>query len=396
MLSKSSFEKLARRSIDYVQRQIRNATTVPYTDDGNRSKQVIDYGFYIKNMEVLQYLTEFRTNSLLTGHLRGATDEEAKFLARALGSLRLMRELKPPEFTVGRMWHELDDKMLSRILEADIRAFNHIGAHSYKDFRKVKVTVETAIREVVRTLCLYQYLKTKESHFPALFTNLNSGFFSVDGKKLNSKIMHYEEWQIIQPWVDKLRTDKSGQEFKIVEIGAGEGQLARIIFSKFEREPLKYVIVDLPSMHMRSAYFLFMNGVKNICTYKEFVELGGSLRAALEKFDVVFLPPWEKSKLLDIEVDLYINMRSLSEMSVGEAREYLDIIQLNGRSFFSINTNKASYNPEKQNDIYPELSFLELSDGLKLNVTETGATFADALFMKNIHHVYTIFERSSV
>jgi putative sugar O-methyltransferase len=396
MLSKSSFEKLARRSIDYVQRQIRNATTVPYTDDGNRSKQIIDYGFYIKNMEILQYLTEFRTNSLLTGHLRGVTDEEAKFLSRVMGSLRLMQDRTPPEFTVGRMWHEFDNKMLSRILESDTRAFNHIGAHSYKDFRKIKDTVEAAIREVVRTLCLYQYLVAKESDFSALFTNLNSGFFSVDGKKLNSKIMHYEEWQIIRPLLDRLRTDKPDQQIKIVEIGAGEGQLARILFSKIEREPIKYVIVDLPSMHMRSAYFLFTNGVTNICTYKEFLELGGSLEAAFEHFDVVFLPPWEKSKLLDIEVDLYINMRSLSEMSVGEAREYLDVIQSNGRSFFSINTNKASYNPDKQNDIYPELSFLELSDGLKLNVTETGATFADALFMKNIHHVYTIFERSGV
>jgi len=181
-----------------------------------------------------------------------------------------------------------------------------------------------------------------------------------------------------------------------MEIGWGEGQLANIILNQFQ-DRVKWVVIDLPSMHSRAPYFLFKGSNAKVCTYLRFLELGTNVDEVLKEYDVLLLPPWEKEQLMDCNFDLTINMRSLCEMSSEEANDYVRLIRNNSDHLFSINTNKNSYDVKTQRDLYPELNILDLfpPEGSGFDVLETGATIGDSLFQKNLHHVYAILRKSN-
>ena len=180
-----------------------------------------------------------------------------------------------------------------------------------------------------------------------------------------------------------------------MEIGWGEGQLANIILSKSEYNA-KYVVIDLPSMHSRAPYFISKYSHAKVCTYLRFMELDSDLDKIFKEYDVVMLPPWEREKLLDYDFDLAINMRSISEMSSNEANEYIKLISKNSNYFFSINTNKKSFDLKTQRHLYDELNILELIQLGKsdFQVLKTGVTIGDSFLQKNLHHVYALLKNS--
>jgi hypothetical protein len=118
------------------------------------------------------------------------------------------------------------------------------------------------------------------------------------------------------------------------------------------------------------------------------------LNEIFKAYDVVMLPPWEREKLMDFNFDLAINFRSISEMNLDEASTYIDLISNNSDYFFSINTNKDSFDLKTQKKLYDELNILELIQNSKsdFQVIKTGATIGDSLFFKNLHHVYAILK----
>ena len=363
-----------------------------WTFKGNRSYLIPDYKFYLRDPKILRYITEFHSSSSFTGHIVNLTSKEENYVNYLKDSLEFMKKKYPKE-DFGKMWTNYDKKMLNNILEANVHIFNHIGALSYKAFTPTNPSIESSIREVISSLCLYDYLSPSIKNFNTLHTTLNSGFFIKDNIRLNSKLKSYEEYMIIKNLFDSMLRSNRNKVIKVMEIGWGEGQLSNIILSLLKGK-VKFVIIDLPSMHSRAPYFLYKYSKAKVCTYLKFIELGSDIDKIFKEFDVIMLPPWEKQKLIDYDFDLAINMRSISEMSSNEAIDYIKLISNNSDYFFSINTNKKSFDKKTQGLIYDELNILDLikSNDSDFDVLKTGATIGDSLLLKTPHHVFAVLK----
>ncbi len=360
--------------------------------EGNRSSLIINFNKFLSDPKIFKYVTEFQSTSYFTGHLINLTEEEENYVKYLKDSIHYMNKNYPVS-NFGMMWADLEKKMVSNILKSDLRFFNHAGSLSYKTFAPSNLNYEDCVLEVIKTLCLHYHLSISTNNFEVLHTNLNSGYITKNNIKLNSKLKYYEEYSIIKNLIKDISEQNKDQEIKILEIGWGEGQLANIILNESEYNA-KYVLIDLPSMHSRAPYFIYKNSNAKVCTYLRYIEMNCDLNEIFKVYDVVMLPPWETEKLMDFNFDLAINCRSISEMNLNEASKYLDLISNNSDYFFSINTNKDSFDLKTQKNLYDELNILELIQNSKsdFQVIKTGATIGDSLFFKSLHHVYAILK----
>ena len=81
------------------------------------------------------------------------------------------------------------------------------------------------------------------------------------------------------------------------------------------------------------------------CFYENFKKLSFN-EIKKEKFDFIFIPPWEKNKLIGQNyIDLFINSVSFQEMDQNVILEYFDFIQK------SISSNGIFYNLNKNEKI---------------------------------------------
>ena len=366
-----------------------NIAHVNYEGAGNRRRLAVDLRSFISDPVNLSYITEYHASRNITGHLLPLSPKDAEYIDYLQQSLIYMKDNRPSILDMGDMWAQYERKMLDNAINADPRLYNHIGGLSYKTFSPVPCSLEISARDVFIALSNYAHLHSQFENFGSLHTNLNCGFFTFDNHKINSGIKSYSEWGIISDLLNELTSRK--KTINILEIGAGAGQLANIILNNLSG--VKYIVIDLPAMHTRAPYLLYQHGGHKICSYKRFVELGSSVEKALEEYDILFLPPWEKGQMLDHNIDLTINMRSLCEMSSEEANSYMKIIDRSSEYFFSINTNKYGYNSDLQGNEYPELDILELEKQLHMDVIKTGVTYGDALLQEKLHHVYALFKK---
>ena len=117
---------------------------------------------------------------------------------------------------------------------------------------------------------------------------------------------------------------KKFNNINICEIGGGFGSLARIIMNN---QKAKYFLIDLPEANLLSSYYLsehFKN--KKIFTYKDCV--GDKItKKDVSNFDIIIIPPWVKFD--DIEINLFINTKSMMEMNFSTIKDYFKIIQKN-------------------------------------------------------------------
>jgi len=381
-----------RRHLKRLHGLIKNYTeAIPYVESGNRSTVKLNYRAYLQDPNFLRLVTEYRATGNFTGHLVELSLDDYEVVNQIRESVMLLAQMqRERRDDFGRRWSESNDAMLQNIISADPRVFNHIGALSYKRFTPVYMSVEQSISEVLRTLALYDHLSTKIPTFDRLFTNLNTPYCTVDGHKLNAWIGCYEEYIVLHQVLREIVTQQEPPT--ILEIGAGAAQLAHLILK--DKDAVKYVIVDLPGMHARAPYYLYKNSKLRklrICTYKRYLELGRHMDAALRHHDVVFLPPWEKDSI-DYHFDLAINVRSLSEMSMAEAKGYLELIRKKCTYFFSINTNTRGLDPRRQVN---EHGIVELGEELQMKLISTGTTVADTLLKQTPHCVYAVWHSSS-
>ena len=127
------------------------------------------------------------------------------------------------------------------------------------------------------------------------------------------------------------------QNYKnILEVGAGFGNLARIIIENYK---CKYFIIDLPESLILQAYFLKkFFPEKKIC-FPEDVD-GLLLKDEhVQKYDIFLLPPSIKI-LTNLNLDCAINSGSFMEMKKRDIREYFHLIEKNlrkGGFFFNNN-----------------------------------------------------------
>ena len=113
----------------------------------------------------------------------------------------------------------------------------------------------------------------------------------------------------------------------ICEIGSGYGGLASKIKNNLKKS--KIIIFDLPEVNAVQSYFLINTFPQlKIFGYQDFLKYGPEI---LDKdFDFLIMPGWTASDLLkNREVDAFINVRSMMEMTSAVIKDYFEIIQAN-------------------------------------------------------------------
>ena len=127
----------------------------------------------------------------------------------------------------------------------------------------------------------------------------------------------------------------------IVEIGAGYGNLARILTSLRSCRAVTYIIVDIPPMLPLVTYFLSHAVPGARIGLDDDLPVDSSLEAdTLSRFSHVILPNWDIRRLATGLADVVINTASLAEMEEGTVNTYLGHVQRlirTGGVFFTVN-----------------------------------------------------------
>lgn len=358
---------------------LRKAKSIVYADAGNRSIVQLDFGSYLNDPHLVRLFTQYRATGNFTGHLSELSEEDAEFVSQIKAGLQVLTQMSD-RHAVGAMWAKLNEQMLPVALQADPRLYNHVGALNYKTFQPLNMGLEAVIREVLKSLVIYDHLIHQVQQFEGLFANLNSPFFVLDGHKLNAGIRAVEEWLIVQEKVGSSRARR------VLEIGAGSGQLANL----FLRGGAKMVVIDLPGMHARGPYFLYKAGHR-VCTYERYLKAGRDIEEIFRHDDVIYLPPWE-AESLGVRFDLAVNVHSLGEMSMEEVVRYLQLIDRTCDFFVSLNTNTHGLDPARQPE-YVENSSLQYWKHLSMKPVATGTTISDTVFAKILHYGYVVYQK---
>lgn len=122
----------------------------------------------------------------------------------------------------------------------------------------------------------------------------------------------------------------------ICEIGGGYGSFAQKICSKHK---CTYILVDLPEANLLSSYYLSQHFPGRTFLLCNEIEEKSISKKDIEKYDFVIIPPWYRFAD-DLQVDLFINTRSMMEMNFNVIRKYFKLIQQHlslGGYFFNIN-----------------------------------------------------------
>lgn len=134
----------------------------------------------------------------------------------------------------------------------------------------------------------------------------------------------------------------------IIEIGGGYGGLAYYLMKKIKN--LTYIGFDLPEHILLSSFYLTRTHPdKKFLLYNKY-----DTSQDLEEYDAILLPNFELPKLKNDFSDLFLNLRSLSEMNHEQIRTYLIQIERickNGGYFLHENT----YIPLRNKDGFDEI-----------------------------------------
>ncbi len=126
----------------------------------------------------------------------------------------------------------------------------------------------------------------------------------------------------------------SESRYRIVELGAGCGHLARTL--QFFISNSVYIDIDIPE----TLYFAYIFIKLNFPDAKTcYVTDPSQLENGIEQYDFVFIPTKFAESILPFQFDLFCNTASLGEMSNPNIRYWMDFVQnkLKVRYFFGLN-----------------------------------------------------------
>jgi|TARA_B100001964_G_scaffold137952_2_gene152105 hypothetical protein len=151
------------------------------------------------------------------------------------------------------------------------------------------------------------------AHIEGEFVGMGSFFSEIYGSLLAGLVRHIE-----RP--------------VIADLGAGYGKLAYFILR--ELDTYSFVDFDLPETLCLAAYYLMsaFPGRRTLLYGEENYSV-----TTHEKYDFVFMPPWEMEKLGRSSIDLFVNKNSLGEMRKDAVSNYIKHITNSTRFFFHMN-----------------------------------------------------------
>jgi len=133
-----------------------------------------------------------------------------------------------------------------------------------------------------------------------------------------NRLHHIYFYSVLRPYINS-----NGLEIAC-EIGGGYGSFADIVLGNND---CKYILIDLPEANLLASYYLSENyPEKRLYTYDDYLNSGEVSKSDIASYDIFVLPPWVKFDD-SIEIDLFVNTRSMMEMEVDVIRGYFDFIQ---------------------------------------------------------------------
>jgi hypothetical protein len=179
-----------------------------------------------------------------------------------------------------------------------------VNIHDYKNF---------PAEELEKHINIHQTFIENHTTIP-INTLTIPNIFNVQGRALNDMVIPITSYRIAYYISQVLKNIHNVDRKIIVELGGGWGLGAYITLNN--RPNTCYIIIDLPSTSILSAWFLLQTG-KNVLLFGEFDEWNNSLT---EKYDIIIVPPEFIEKFDENFADVTINTASLTEMS----EEYID------------------------------------------------------------------------
>lgn len=257
-------------------------------------------------------------------------------------------------YKLNTFWADQNMKDMLRIIECShnaIEAINSIG-----ETWLFSLNTQDSIKEKNIDWHLRYLEQTSNSLF-------STPFFIQESEFTNKATSSERQGRKLTPYF--LRTLNSALEirkycidqnlrksrFRIVELGAGIGCLARIL--KLFTPQCSYVIIDIPESLCFSYMFLKLNFPDAKFLY---VTDNNNLTDTIDSFDFIFIPTLFAEVILGSKYDLFVNTNSLGEMRNSVIKYWMDFIQnkLEVQYLFTLNrylnTIKIGFNEWRINE----------------------------------------------
>lgn len=141
-------------------------------------------------------------------------------------------------------------------------------------------------------------------------------------------------------------TDSAGDPTTICELGAGYGRNVYVFMNALAR--CKYIIIDIPpALYIAQHYLTSVFPRRKVFNFRCFSDFD-EVEAEFQEADLVFLLPHQVAKLPPKSVDLFVNISSLHEMTIGQIYAYFQLIDRLTKGYFYSKQWFVSENPYDQ------------------------------------------------
>ena len=189
--------------------------------------------------------------------------------------------------------------------------------------------------EQYRNLIKNILLETGKNFFFKNLSKNNVGNLKTPFNYRNYKIDAGEIFFI--KWLHDLKNTIFKKNIKyICEIGGGYGGFAKKIIKNID---CKYILIDLPEINCLSSFYLKKNFPNKKFLLYSNLKKKIITKDHLNKFDIIIIPPWVK--LYKLNIDLFINTRSMMEMNFSVIQYYFSLIHENiSKNGYFLNINR--------------------------------------------------------
>ncbi len=254
------------------------------------------------------------------------------------------------EYPLGVSWKLTGEVLLRDLIASGKSPVEKI--HTLQDTLLFSVDQDDRQLQELTFQCWNRFFEKRGTPLLSLPEELQESKFCLNRKAFEWKNRHYslDFFSKLNLTLEIAEATKAGlHPESFLEIGAGFGQLARLIKLKYPKG--RYAILDLPEALYFSSNYLFLNfpQAKHVWANDE-----RELKRALEEADYDFLyvpaPLSQCLKQSKFEFDAAVNKSSFGEMNNKSSGYYIELLQkhLNVKYVFLLNRFLNSMDPDLQ------------------------------------------------
>ena len=218
------------------------------------------------------------------------------------------------------------------------KKINLLNKKFIKDFRKndLHLNLDDKSHSFENLISFYNQIVKKvgknfvEQNLDTNNIGNNQNYFEYKNYLVDFNLLH-----IINFFYEIVTNINLNNNMIICEIGGGYGHLSKLLIKNFNS---KILLIDLPETNYLSSYYLMENFKDLRFLLYSNIKSNYLDNEIINKYDVIIIPPWVKVQ--NTQFDLFINIRSMMEMTIEIINDYFNLIQTNikkGGYFVNIN-----------------------------------------------------------